>query len=127
MKTLFLCSMTLLAVVTLTAQTSAPAGFALIRGGTFTMGSPASEPERGTDETQHRVTVSDFYIAAYSVTQREYRELMGENPSESKGDNLPVEKVTWFDAIRFCNARSTRERLTPAHHKRRNRNMEPRR
>jgi formylglycine-generating enzyme required for sulfatase activity len=107
--------MTLLAVVALTAQTSAPAGFVLIRGGTFMMGSPASEPERGTDETQHCVTVSDFYMTAYSVTQREYRELMGENPSESKGDNLPVEKVTWFDAIRFCNARSARERLTPAY------------
>jgi formylglycine-generating enzyme required for sulfatase activity len=115
MKTLFLCSMTLLAVVALTAQTNAPAGFVLIRGGTFTMGSPAQEAERGQDETQHRVTVSDFYMAASPVTQREYRELIGENPSEFKGDNLPVENVTWFDAVRFCNARSTRERLTPAY------------
>jgi formylglycine-generating enzyme required for sulfatase activity len=86
------------------------------------MGSPASEPERQTDEAQHRVTVSDFYIAKSPVTQREYSQLMGNNPSEfrtnpmdSSGDNLPVENVSWFDAVRFCNARSTREGLTPAY------------
>jgi formylglycine-generating enzyme required for sulfatase activity len=107
--------MTLLAVTALTAQTSAPAGFVLIRGGTFTMGSPASEPERGTDETQHLITVSDFYIAKSSVTQREYSQLMGNNPSEFKGDNLPVENVTWLDTVRYCNARSVRESLSPVY------------
>ena len=89
--------------------------FVLIKGGTFTMGSPQSEPERQTDETQHRVTVSDFYIAKSPVTQREYRELMGSNPSEFNGDNLPIENVTWFEAVRFCNARSVQEGLTPAY------------
>ncbi|MDR3173121.1 MAG: formylglycine-generating enzyme family protein [Treponema sp.] len=112
---LFCCSFVCFSAFMATAQTSALAGFVLIRGGTFTMGSPASEPERGTDETQHRVTVGDFYMAVSSVTQREYRELMGENPSEFSGDNLPVENITWFDAVCFCNARSTRERLTPAY------------
>jgi formylglycine-generating enzyme required for sulfatase activity len=112
---LFCCSLVCFSAFAVTAQTNAPAGFVLIRGGTFTMGSPAGEPERGTDETQHRVTVSDFYMAVSSVTQREYRELMRENPSEFNGDNLPVENVTWFDAVRFCNARSARERLTPAY------------
>jgi formylglycine-generating enzyme required for sulfatase activity len=115
MKTLFLCSMTLLSVVALTAQTSVTAGFVLIKGETFTMGSPASEPERGTDETQRRVTVGDFYIAKSEVTQAEWTVLMGSKPSEFSGGNLPVENVTWFDAARFCNARSARERLTPAY------------
>jgi formylglycine-generating enzyme required for sulfatase activity len=79
------------------------------------MGSPASEPDRGTDEIKHRVTVSDYYIAKSSVTLREYTQLMGSNPSEFKGDDLPVETVSWFDAVRFCNARSVQEGLTPAY------------
>jgi formylglycine-generating enzyme required for sulfatase activity len=85
--------------------------FVFIKGGTFVMGSPAEEPERGQDETLHRVTVSDFHIARSEVTQREYAALMGNNPSESEGENLPVENVTWFDAVRYCNARSEREGL----------------
>jgi formylglycine-generating enzyme required for sulfatase activity len=97
------------------AQSKFPGDFVLIKGGTFTMGSPTGEPERGTDEIQHRVTVSDYYIAKSSVTQREYTALMGNNPSEFKGDNLPVETVSWFDAVRFCNARSAQEGLTPAY------------
>ncbi|MDR1148532.1 MAG: formylglycine-generating enzyme family protein [Spirochaetaceae bacterium] len=115
MKMFLLFSFTLFAAVSAVAQNRFPSDFVLIKGGIFTMGSPASEPERGTDETQHRVTVGDFYIAKSSVTQREYSRLMGNNPSEFKGDNLPVENVTWFDAVRFCNALSMREGLTPAY------------
>jgi len=114
MKTLFLITFTLTAAI-VAAQSNAPADFILIRGGTFTMGSPTTELERGNDELQHRVTVSDFCLAKSEVTQREYRTLMGNNPSNSQGDNLPVENVTWFDAIRYCNALSTREGLTPAY------------
>jgi formylglycine-generating enzyme required for sulfatase activity len=115
MKIFFLYSFTLLAAASAIAQNRPGDDFVLIRGGTFTMGSPASEPERGTDETQHRVTVGDFYIAKSSVTQRDYAALMSNNPSEFKGDNLPLENVSWFDAVRFCNARSAREGLTPAY------------
>ncbi|HAH63523.1 MAG TPA: formylglycine-generating enzyme family protein, partial [Treponema sp.] len=79
------------------------------------MGSPASEPERLTDETLHQVTLRAFYIAKSSMTQREYSRLMGSNPSEFKGETLPVENVTWFDAVRYCNARSAQEGLTPAY------------
>jgi formylglycine-generating enzyme required for sulfatase activity len=115
MKTLLFFSFALFAAVSAMAQNRFPGDFVLIKGGTFTMGSPASEPERGTDETQHRVTVGDFYIAKSSVTQREYSQLVGNNPSEFSGDNLPVENVTWFDAVRFCNALSVREGLTPTY------------
>lgn len=90
-------------------------GFLLITGGTFDMGSPESEAWRSSDETRHTVTVSDFYISPYELTQREYRELMGENPSNFSGDDLPVENISWLDAIRFCNARSEVEGLTPAY------------
>jgi formylglycine-generating enzyme required for sulfatase activity len=86
-----------------------------IHGGTFTMGSPDSEPGREDDETRHLVRVSDFFISRYEVTQEEYREVMGADLSEFKGDSLPVEQVSWFDAIEYCNRRSLMEDLIPAY------------
>jgi formylglycine-generating enzyme required for sulfatase activity len=88
---------------------------ARIQGGTFMMGSPASEASRDSDEVQHQVTVSSFYMGKYEVTQKEYAALMGTNPSNFKGDNLPVENVSWYDAVNYCNARSRSEGLTPAY------------
>jgi len=92
-----------------------PKNMVRIQGGTFTMGSSANEPERRNDETQHQVTVSSFYIGKYQVTQKEYQELMGKNPSLFKGDNLPVERVSWYDAVEYCNALSLKEGLMPAY------------
>ena len=89
--------------------------FVLINGGTFQMGSPASEPERSSDETQHSVTVSSFYMAKTEISQREYQAVMGTNPSETKGDNLPVTNITWYDAIQYCNKLSEAEGLTPCY------------
>jgi formylglycine-generating enzyme required for sulfatase activity len=86
-----------------------------INGGTFTMGSPANEPGRIHNEIQHQVTVSGFYMGMYQVTQAEYQAVMGANPSRFKGDNLPVEQVSWFDAVNYCNKRSQQEGLTPAY------------
>jgi formylglycine-generating enzyme required for sulfatase activity len=86
-----------------------------INSGTFMMGSPASDPDHFNDEIQHRVTVSAFYMGKYEVTQKEYQEMMGTNPSRFKGDNLPIENVTWFEAVEYCNRRSQREGLTPAY------------
>jgi len=92
------------------------AGFILITGGTFNMGSPTREVGRGAAEgPQHRVTLSPFYMGKYPVTQREYQEIMRRNPSRFKGDNLPVENVSWFDAIEYCNRRSQRDGLTPVY------------
>lgn len=87
----------------------------LINGGTYLMGSPETEMQRETDEVQHEVTVSDFSIGRYEVTQKEYEEVMGENPSNFEGENLPVENVTWYDAIEYCNKLSEKERLTPVY------------
>ena len=88
-------------------------GMVLINGGTFQMGSPATEPERDADETLHEVTVADFMMSQTEVSQLEYERLMGKNPSEHKGNSLPVENVTWYDAIAYCNALSQQEGLTP--------------
>jgi formylglycine-generating enzyme required for sulfatase activity len=115
MKIVLFFSFVFFAVVSARAQSRFPDDFVLIQGGEFTMGSPAPEPERGTDETPHRVTVSSFYIAKSEVTQRDYTVLMNKNPSEFQGDDLPVENVTWFDAIRYCNARSVKEKLMSAY------------
>ena len=108
---------TMLMATTMTAcgQDNTTDGLVLIEGGTFQMGSPATELERDGDEMLHSVTVSDFYMAATEVTQREYEAIVGTNPSERKGDNLPVENVTWYDAIEFCNALSRQQGLTPCY------------
>ena len=98
-----------------TEEVRVPEGFLLITGGTFTMGSPESEPWRSEDETRHSVSVSDFYMSAYEVTQQEYRDITGDNPSDFSGENLPVENVSWLDAVAYCNARSEQEGLTPAY------------
>ncbi len=89
--------------------------FVLIKGGTFEMGSPDTESWRLEDEVRHTVTVSDFYMSIYEVTQAEYEEVIGKNPSSFLGDDLPVEMVSWMDAVRYCNARSEKEGLTPAY------------
>jgi formylglycine-generating enzyme required for sulfatase activity len=93
----------------------APSGMVFIQGGTFMMGSLYSEVGRMNKETQHSVTVNSFYIGQYEVTQREWREVMGNNPSHFSGDNLPVEHVSWYEAVNYCNKRSQREGLTPAY------------
>jgi formylglycine-generating enzyme required for sulfatase activity len=95
---------------------SAPANIMVrVEGGTFQMGSPANEPSRENNETQRQVTVNSFYMGKYEVTQKEYQELMGTNPSMFKGNNMPVGNVSWYDAIEYCNARSRKEGLTPAY------------
>ncbi len=98
-----------------TGQGGAPEGFVKIQGGTFRMGSPDTEDWRSEDETQHSVTVSDFYMGIHEVTQSEYQEIMGKNPSNFDGDNLPVENLTWYEAVSYCNARSEKEGLEMAY------------
>ncbi|MHC6202823.1 formylglycine-generating enzyme family protein [Breznakiellaceae bacterium SP9] len=84
-----------------------------VPAGTFSMGST-----NGVDNEKpvHRVTLSrPFHIGKYPVTQKEWTAVMGSNPSDFKGDKLPVENVSWFDAVEYCNKRSQNEGLTPAY------------
>jgi formylglycine-generating enzyme required for sulfatase activity len=81
-----------------------------VEPGTFTMGSPASEPEREAGETQHEVTLTQgYFLGVNEVTQALYEEVMGVNPSQFKGPQLPVEKVSWDDAIAFIQKLNQRE------------------
>ena len=66
-------------------------------GGTSEQGSDAESIEKPT----HSVTLSSYYICKYEVTQALWRAVMGSNPSYSKGDNLPVERVSWDDCQTF--------------------------
>lgn len=95
--------------------TSVNDNFILLEGGSFIMGSPDSERQRGADEVSHEVTVSAFYADPFEVTQKDYEAVMGENPSFFHGDDLPVENVTWYDAVEYCNRLSELRGLTPAY------------
>jgi len=74
-----------------------------VSGGTFLMGSPLSETGRDQDEgPQNDVTVPSFYMSKFEITQAQYKAVTGTNPSSFKGDDLPVESVSWNDAVEFC-------------------------
>jgi len=71
--------------------------------GRFMMGSPEDEKGRGDSETLHEVTLAEgFWMAKFPVTQKQWKSVMGNNPSHFKGSRLPVESATWFDCMRFC-------------------------
>ena len=71
--------------------------------GKFLMGSPETEEKRVKDENQHEVTISqNFYMSATEVTQAQWQKVMGTNPSFFKGDQLPVEQISWYEAVDFC-------------------------
>jgi eukaryotic-like serine/threonine-protein kinase len=75
-----------------------------IPAGRFMMGSKNTEKERASDEgPQHEVKVREFYLGRSLVTQAQWQSIMGNNPSKFKGDNnLPVDSVSWLDAMDFC-------------------------
>ena len=86
--------------------------FVRIPAGTFTMGSPADEPGRDNDETQHQVTISrPFSLQTTEVTQGQWKTVMGGNPSYFKdcGDPCPVEQVSWNDVQEFIRKLNERE------------------
>jgi hypothetical protein len=97
-------------------QPPPPSGMVLISAGTFTMGSPGDEPGREPNETQHEVTLTKaIYVSIHEVTQSEWQAVMGWNESYYPGANRPVQNVTWYDAVSYCNRRSVGEGLTAAY------------
>lgn len=83
-----------------------------IDGGSFWMGDRDGE----SDELPvHQVNVSSFLMGTYQITQKEWQSVMGYNPSRFKGDNLPVDNIDWYEAVKFCNKLSSLEGLTPCY------------
>ncbi len=73
-----------------------------VPGGTFMMGSPKTEKGRSSDEgPEHKVTIKSFYMSKYPITQAQWEAVMGNNPSHFKGQNRPVETISWDDAVKF--------------------------
>ena len=93
--------------------------FVSLSAGEFTMGSPESEAGRFDREVRHRVRLSAFLIAEHEVTQAQWKALMRTEPSncdDGCGDEHPVQRVSWFDAVEFLNALTdhvNQQRQTP--------------
>ncbi|MDR3595539.1 SUMF1/EgtB/PvdO family nonheme iron enzyme [Clostridium sp.] len=103
-KLLIFLLMAIMFVVSACSQEK-PDNLVLIKGGIF-MNTKSNYYGKGA-------AISNFYIGKYEVTQKEWIEIMGSNPSEFKSDNLPVEMVSWYDCVEYCNKRSTKEGLKP--------------
>ena len=88
-----------------------------VPAGEFMMGALEDDEEAYDHERpRHKVTLTrDFLMGKYAVTQALWDSVMGSNPSWFKGANRPVECVSWFDVVDFCNKLSKREGLTPAY------------
>ena len=81
-----------------------PSTIVLIPGGTFKMGDIQGKGDNN-ERPVHDVSLSSFKMSIYEITQGLYQSVMGSNPSYLKlyGDNYPVDKVSWYDAVKFCN------------------------
>jgi len=80
-------------------------GFVFVQGGYFA--------STASNLYGRNISVQDFYIGRFQVTQREWIEVMGDNPSSLQDLDRPVERVSWYDAILFSNMRSIMEGLEP--------------
>jgi formylglycine-generating enzyme required for sulfatase activity len=98
-----------------------PVEMVSIPGGSFQMGNPDTSVGWDNERPVHTVTLTGFYMGKYPVTQAQYQAVMGSNPSRFSSDpasgevqgNRPVECVSWYDTIEFCNALSIQEGLNP--------------
>lgn len=103
-KLLFFFSAAIMVVISACSQ-KVPDNFVLVKGGVF--------KNTRSNYFGKNVAISSFYMGKYEVTQKEWNAIMGSNPSQFKGDNLPVEMVSWYDCVEYCNARSLKEGLKP--------------
>jgi sulfatase modifying factor 1 len=74
-----------------------------VKPGSFQMGSSTTEVGRGKNETRHTVTLTEgYWLGKHEVTQSQWEKVMGDNPSDYKGGDKPVERVSWHDVTSFC-------------------------
>ncbi len=89
--------------------------FVPVTGGSFLMGSPSTEIGRDPDESIHETHVHPFWVSVVEVSQTLFKETMGINPSTHKHPLKPVESLTWFEAVDFCNKLSLLHNRQPAY------------
>lgn len=89
--------------------------FVLVEGGTYQMGVDDDGTYLSYDAPVHEVTVDSFYICTHEVTNKEYEDVTGKKPSVFKGENRPVDSVSWYDAVEYCNQLSQKEGLVPCY------------
>ena len=99
-----LLALTIVSIALSAPSQKAPDNLVFVKGGTFK--STKSNFGKG-------VILSSFSIGKYEVTQKEWDAVMESDPSQFRGANLPVETVSWYDCIEYCNRRSVKEGLTP--------------
>lgn len=83
-----------------------------IEGGSFLMGNDSGDT---VDKPAHHATLKPFMLSAYQVSQSEWKALLGTNPSSIQGGTLPVDRISWLDAVAFCNALSAEAGLQPCY------------
>lgn len=84
--------------------------FVLIEGGKIEIGEKDNE-----DNPLRWISIDSFLMSKFEITQKEWIDIMGNNPSDFRGDSLPVEQVSWLQCIEFCNKKSIKEGLTPCY------------
>ena len=105
MRNLLILLSTVIVVVATACTKEDSEKFVLVKGGAFV--------NTKSNLYGKNATISDFYISKYEVTQKEWAEIMHSNPSRFRGDDLPVEMVSWYDCVEYCNKRSIKEGLSP--------------
>ncbi|MCD6326385.1 formylglycine-generating enzyme family protein [bacterium] len=100
----WVCNATLAPFIYSTGWPSTDITMLSIPAGSFLIGSPSDESGRDSDEgPQRTVNISAFEMSETEVTGKQFEDVMGWNDSHFSGDDHPVEEVTWFDCVSFCN------------------------
>jgi formylglycine-generating enzyme required for sulfatase activity len=126
MRTLFTCSAAAAALLlacgdTATEPEPTPPVMKYVAGGSLYMGTndtvnfPCTNPGTFPAYPAHNVTVSSFYMDSTEVTQEDYWALLLRDPWQTAGAKLPAGNVSWFDAVLYCNARSSKYKLDPVY------------
>jgi len=89
--------------------------FVLIEGGTFSMGSDSPEAGKVDEKPPHDVTLNSFYIGKYEVTNEEYKLFKPDHSGKWSDPTFPVDSVSWYDAVEYCNWLSEQEGLEPCY------------
>ena len=95
-----------------TVRTKSGVEMVLIPAGEFRMGDEQGEDD---EQPEHTVRVRSFYMDVCEVTQESFQAMLGRNPSKWPDPAKPVERMSWYFAIQYCNMRSTREGFRPCY------------